>query len=212
MLSDYNILVLLMDKATHFWELVLHFFAARSWYSPHYSYSRHRCNGTHRGGGAKLLPVVLLLADSAVRCEDSLRTKRSARAEPADRPAVGFRGDTQRERTRASIPDRQRRDYFFWTTAKVSASVWDTLENECGWRWGGKHWLHLHLLDFCCRELYIFIHKERIQTSTSQNNSKNMVCKSFLFLLKVNCLFVFWLHCIFLFFIFSLPKVLFPPC
>lgn len=81
---------------------MLHFFAARSWYSPHYSYSRHRCNGTHRGGGAKLLPVVLLLADSAARCEDSLRTKRSARAEPADRPAVGFRGDRETERENKS--------------------------------------------------------------------------------------------------------------
>lgn len=108
--SDYDILVLLMDKT--FLRVHATFFAVRSWYSPHYSYSRHSCNGTHRGGGAKLLPVVLLLADSAARCEDSLRTKRSARAEPADRPAVRFRGDTPRERTRASIPDRQRRDCF----------------------------------------------------------------------------------------------------
>lgn len=131
MLSDYDILVLLMDKATHFWEFMLPFFAVRSWYSPHYIYSRHRCNGAHRGEGPSSFQSScywLILRRAA-------RIRRGQKGPHGQNPLTDLRCGSEetergRERKRASIPDRQRRDYFFLANAKVSASVWDTLEND----------------------------------------------------------------------------------
>lgn len=141
-----------------------------------------------RGRGQAPSQSSLLLADSAARCEDSLRTKRSARAEPADRPAVRFRGD-EREKQRTSIPDPQRRDYifFFSTSAKVSASVWDALESDsvAEYEEGNTDSSSIFLTSVAGNYINLYAKKKRIQTSTSPNNFKNMVSKSFLFLLKV---------------------------
>lgn len=188
-----------------------------SCFSPHYTYS----SGTEGGEGPNTSSR-LAIGSFRGALRRFAAVKRSARAEPADRTAVEEESKDTHRRRREKNKNKREHHCRITVIAKVSVSVWEAFKMTRS----RKHWAHLHLTGFCCRNN---INTQRIQRSGLLKTTLQLwyvKVPSFLyfffksFVLTEAPLTVFRLHCfvfvcfwVCLFFCFVfLPKVLFQTC
>lgn len=210
MLSDYNILVLLMDKATHFWEFTLPFFLPRGPGIHRITVTVGTAVTAHtEGEGPSSFQSscywLILRRAARIRC--------GQKGPHGQNPLTDLRWgseETERE-NKSKHPRPTAPGLFFLNYCKgkclrlghIRKCVWLNMRRET-LTWSSSSWLLLQ------GTVYILYTKKGFKRRLHKTTPKIWYVKVSC-LLKVNCLFVFWLHCIFFIFFF-LPKVLFQPC